>query len=83
MMGRAYALSLTSRPLAAKGLRSYRHPGTFGWVMIGATSDADALREAGRSVAHPSLQQLQRWNGSSYEHCVPPSAVTPNLTLQP
>jgi len=70
-----YALLLTSLPLAAGGLKSYRHPSVFGWVMIGATDDADALREAARSVDGPSMMQLQKWNGSAYQNCARQSAA--------
>lgn len=55
------------KPMAAPGLVSYRYNGRYGWVMIGAKDDADALREAARSItgpANPAL--LQRWNGSAY-----------------
>lgn len=39
------------RPCAAPGLVSYRYwNGAYGWVMIGARDDADALREAARSI---------------------------------
>ena len=37
---------LHDRPLAAKGLVSYRYRGRYGWIMIGAKDNADALREA-------------------------------------
>lgn len=69
-----YALLLTSLPLAARGLKSYRHPSVFGWVMIGATDDADALREAARSVDSPSMMLLQKWNGSAYQNCAQQAA---------
>ena len=39
-------MSLTDRPLAAPGLISYRCRNRFGWTMIGARDDTDALKEA-------------------------------------
>ena len=56
-------------PLAAHGLKSYRYKGRHGWIMIGATSDADALNEARRSIDdqhRPYLGRLELWNGSRY-----------------
>lgn len=54
-------------PLAAPGLTSYRYKGPMSWVMIGATCDSDALRQAQRSVAVPvELPNLQVWNGMAY-----------------
>lgn len=51
------------KPLAAPGLNSYRYAGRFGWVMIGATDEADALREAARSVTgEVSRENLQAWD---------------------
>lgn len=57
-----------NRPCAADGLTSYRYLGAFGFVMIGATDDADALREASRSLsAGPAvIELLQVWNGTCY-----------------
>lgn len=55
------------RPLAVRGLKSYRYRGDFGWVMIGARDNADALREAERSIdGKASLDRLQAWNGTEY-----------------
>lgn len=55
------------RPLAAPGLKSYRYRGRYGWVMIGARDDADALREAARSIeGAPDPENLQVWNGAQY-----------------
>ena len=55
------------KPLAAAGLDSYRYAGRFGWVMIGANSEADALTEAARSVSGPvSRDRLQKHNGAGY-----------------
>lgn len=60
---------LTDRPMAAKGLTSYRHKSPYGHVMIGAKDHDDALREAGRSLTSgkPSMDHLEVWNGSKYE----------------
>ena len=56
------------RPLAAPGLISYRYKGRYGWVMIGAISADDALKQAARSTNDtPVLENLQVWNGVSYE----------------
>lgn len=59
-----------NRPCAAAGLTSYRYLGAFGFIMIGAKDDADALREAGRSLSTgPAvIEKLQVWNGSCYTH---------------
>jgi len=57
-----------NKPLAAHGLTSYRYRGNYGWVMIGARDNADALREAGRSASNhtPVIDRLQVWNGVEY-----------------
>jgi hypothetical protein len=57
-----------NRPCAAQGLTSYRYQnGCYGWIMIGAVDDADAIREAGRSHSDTiDPAKLQRWNGESY-----------------
>ncbi|HUW46806.1 MAG TPA: hypothetical protein VMW50_13535 [Dehalococcoidia bacterium] len=60
---------ITDRPLADKGLTSYRYKGMFGWIMIGAKHKEDALEEAARSVcgATPvTADNLQVWNGKKY-----------------
>ena len=55
-------------PMAGPGLQSYRYRGAYGWVMIGATDDADALREAQRSTPAPATaDRLQRWTGTEYQ----------------
>ena len=64
--------NVCDKPLAAAGLTSYRYKGNFGWIMIGARDDEDALREAKRSVgSHHSciLANLQVWNGTVYVPC--------------
>ena len=59
---------MTNKPLAAKGLISYRYAGTYNWIMIGAKNLADALNEAARSLesTHVELCKLEIWNGSEY-----------------
>lgn len=56
------------RPLAAAPYLSYRcaSPHGYGWIMIGAKDDADALREAQRSNRDARREDLQRWNGTEY-----------------
>ena len=55
------------KPCAVQGLTSYRYAGPYGWIMIGAVDDADAVREAGRSSSAPiDPAKLQRWNGEQY-----------------
>lgn len=56
-----------NKPLAAPGLLSYRYRGRYGWIMIGAKDDSDALREAQQSTADPVIiDRLQRWKGTKY-----------------
>jgi len=59
----------SERPLAAPGLISYRYfNGAYGWVMIGATDNADALRQAARSIdGEPAWSNLWIWNGLKYQ----------------
>lgn len=65
--GKAMATKTEDKPCAAKGLRSYRYKGRFGWVMIGASDTNDALREAARSVGELATNdRLQVWDGTSY-----------------
>lgn len=57
------------RPLAAAPFKSFRYPGRYCWIMIGATDTADALREAGRSLdthGAPDIRKLEAWNGERY-----------------
>ena len=57
----------TNRPMAVKGLISYRYKGTYGYIMIGAKDNEDALNEASRSTKSPiELENLQVWNGTQY-----------------
>lgn len=61
-------LNLCDKPMAAHGLISYRYKGRYGWIMIGAKDDNDALREAQRSTSDKvTMENLQIWKGSQYE----------------
>jgi len=56
-----------NKPLADVGLKSYRYAGVYGWVMIGAKDDNDALNEAKRSTGClVENRKLQYWNGIKY-----------------
>jgi hypothetical protein len=59
-----YANDTHERPCAAPGLLSYRARGRFGWIMIGARDDADAMREALRST--DKVHTLEKWDGTRY-----------------
>lgn len=59
--------AIHDRPLAAAGLVSYRCRSPYGWIMIGARDDDDAMREAARSTKAPSRNGLQRWDGAAYQ----------------
>lgn len=52
------------KPYAIPGLTSYRARSPYGWVMIGARDDVDAMNEARRSTPEPT--DLQVWDGSRY-----------------
>jgi hypothetical protein len=60
-----------NRPMAAKPLVSYRCKGRYGWIMIGARDDSEAMSEAFRSTDKP--QDLEVWNGQQYVPCGPQS----------
>lgn len=51
-------------PLAVPGLISYRARGRYGWIMIGAHNDDDAMKEALRST--DNVVELQVWDGTKY-----------------
>lgn len=54
--------------LAASGLISYRYPGRYSWIMIGARDIEEALTEAARSTSEAiDRAKMQVWNGHSYE----------------
>lgn len=57
---------MSDKPLAVNGLTSYRCRGRYGWIMIGATDDADAWREALRSSPEADQSTLEVWNGAHY-----------------
>ena len=59
-------MAIHDRPMAAHGLTSYRLRGRYGWIMIGATDHADAMREAARSTQEPKPENLQVWDGTQY-----------------
>jgi hypothetical protein len=62
-------LNLCDKPMASKGLISYRYRGRYGWIMIGAKDDNDALREAQRSTSDKVIiDNLQIWKGNQYEN---------------
>lgn len=57
----------SDKPMAASGLISYRIPNAYGgWVMIGASDHADAMKQAARSTAKPQRELLQVWDGYRY-----------------
>jgi hypothetical protein len=58
-----------NKPCAAHGLKSYRYRGRYGYIMIGAKDDTDALSEAARSTIDVTKDKLQRWNGVEYTEC--------------
>lgn len=61
-------MSFYDRPLAGPGLISYRYAGPYGWLMIGAKNDRDALVQAQRSTDEPvTPDKLERWNGTEYK----------------
>lgn len=53
-------------PMAAPGLISYRCKSPYGWIMIGATNDDDAMNEARRSSPSAKRSDLEIWNGTEY-----------------
>jgi hypothetical protein len=59
--------TIHDKPLAVNGLVSYRYQGRFGWIMVGAKDDADALRQAQRSTRDPVvIERLQVWEVDKY-----------------
>ena len=56
------------KPCADHGLESYRYRSRYGFIMIGAEDDEDAMSEAARSSSEPlTRSSLERWNGAKYE----------------
>lgn len=65
------AVNFTDKPMASAPWKSYRYKGRYGFIMIGAMNDQEALSEAQRSESEANdIKRLQRWNGSEYEDCV-------------
>lgn len=64
------AAKLCDKPLAAEGLVSYRYPSRYsGYCMIGATDDADALKEAQRSSStYCDPELLEVWDESEGQY---------------
>lgn len=52
----------TEKPMASEGLISYRCKGRYGWIMIGATDNEDALNEASRSTSNVMEDTLEVWD---------------------
>lgn len=67
---------LTSKPLAAAGLLSYRCKCPFGWIMIGAVDDEDAMVQARRSNKQSRREDLQKWDGNGYVPCPMPAPAS-------
>lgn len=62
-------LNLCDKPMAVPGLISYRYRGRYGWIMIGAKDDSQALKEAQRSTSDKVIiDNLQIWKESQYEN---------------
>lgn len=63
----AYLKSLVDRPLAVESLKSYRYKGRYGYCMIGATDNANALVQAQRSCDYEVIaDRLEVWDGTRY-----------------
>lgn len=63
---------LHDKPMAVSPLVSYRYRSRYGWIMIGACSDLDALCEAERSIKGKAQKShLQVWNGTVYVDVLP------------
>lgn len=60
-----------NQPMATNGFISYRCKTPYGWCMIGAKDNEDALREAKRSTNNPTEEDLQIWNGTEYVPITP------------
>ena len=61
---------LEDRPLASKGLISYRYYGDYGFIMVGATDNESALQETNRSLSKgfAIIEKLQVWNNVRNEY---------------
>lgn len=71
-------MGIFDKPMAAKGLESYRYKRrNGGYMMIGAKNDFDALTQAKRSLTIGeydcfegiTLKNMQKWNGNAYVDC--------------
>lgn len=61
-------MRFTEKPLAVCPYKSYRYRGAFGWVMIAAMDNEDALKEAQRSVESTvTMDRLEYWDGQQYQ----------------
>lgn len=55
------------KPLADAGFASYRIPNPYGgFIMIGANSADEAMRDAKRSTDNPKSETLEIWDGEKY-----------------
>lgn len=64
---------IINKACAVYPLISYRYNGPYGFIMIGATDNIDALNEAKRSLSNAtylSLKNLEKWNGKEYVNIV-------------
>lgn len=60
--------NLYDKQFAAHGLISYRYKGHYGFIMIGAKDDTDAINQAKRSSSYPvSIDKLEVWKGGKYQ----------------
>lgn len=64
--------NIHDRPLAAKGLASYRCKNPSGFTMIGAKDHDDAMKEALRSDDNAKREDLEVWVGARYIKVYPP-----------
>lgn len=58
----------TELPLAVEPFKSYRCKCQHGYIMLGATDDDDAFKQA-RLLGEVIKENLERWNGEAYEPC--------------
>ena len=54
------------KPCAARPFTSYRIMGPYGYIMIGATGVAAAMREAYRSTENFDRRTLEVWENGKY-----------------
>lgn len=66
------SIHFQDKPMAAKGLISYRYKDGLGYIMIGASDNADALSEAQRSTSEKVvITNLEKWDGEKYQKVNP------------